>query len=957
MNASALLEMLIGLAGSSRLAEQLAAFQPRLTLPLLKELIGRTMAVASREPHVALSMADLVTAVAIRLNTDEARGLADWTQGVALNAAGFYADSLKHNLRAEAVFRRQANLARVAGLQINRVATLRNMGAYHDAIILAAEAQETLAQLPDANLLYRAILADNVGWAHKQTGAMETALRCYQEARALYDDLGHTVSRASAVLMTGLIRLQQGAYAEAEAHLQEAHASFLAADVPQEAARAEVNLGLLAHQRGDHLAALRYLEAARGRFVRANDALDVAEADLHRALVYQDLNLLPEAIQLAQTAERVFRQRHDRGQEIEAIITRAQALRASGQLRLADRQMSRARRRLRQLGALPALYRLDVARAALALDAGRVDTARRIGQRLQRLPDLAAFPLLRLKLHLLLARCALAAEPPRRDVAAVQCVRGFDLAEALGVSDLLVPLYHVRGQVRQLDGQPDAAQAAFQAAMRLIERQRLLLQVDDLQLHYLADKLPVYQADVDLAHRLSRAEPARLPRLAVSLNLSHTAPFQSGGDAPTDGKDTLGQELNALRARWAWLQRQRDRAWPAAETAAAGHGDAAGQLETMHTLETQIADLVQRRSVQQAARVNAALPDVDAALPDAAAYGRLLRAALPAAGALIHFYEAQGQCHALLLTADGFQQAPDLCSTAWLAQFIRAWRFFVTRLLGRVTTDADAWTTAHGYLAALHARLVAPLRPYLDGVRRAAVVMPPAWHPLPLAAAYDGARYWVEGLSLAYVTAPDVLLQRSEVVADAGGGAALLVGHGANGRLSHTAREVAAVRRALPPVWQATAYVDEAATLAAVRAALPGSRLIHVAAHAVFRPDNPLFSWIGLADGQLTLADVAHSRLAARPLVVLSACESGRGVPRGGGMAGMARSFLAAGAAGLIVSQWQAEDAVSARLMGAFYDVADWLTDPALALGGVQRGLAREGVQPALWANYVYIAG
>ncbi|MEM7079693.1 MAG: CHAT domain-containing protein, partial [Pseudomonadota bacterium] len=56
---------------------------------------------------------------------------------------------------------------------------------------------------------------------------------------------------------------------------------------------------------------------------------------------------------------------------------------------------------------------------------------------------------------------------------------------------------------------------------------------------------------------------------------------------------------------------------------------------------------------------------------------------------------------------------------------------------------------------------------------------------------------------------------------------------------------------------------------------------MHIAAHAYFREDNPLFSFIELADGKLETLDILNLKFKAK-LVVLSACESGHGVLKGG---------------------------------------------------------------------------
>jgi len=98
------------------------------------------------------------------------------------------------------------------------------------------------------------------------------------------------------------------------------------------------------------------------------------------------------------------------------------------------------------------------------------------------------------------------------------------------------------------------------------------------------------------------------------------------------------------------------------------------------------------------------------------------------------------------------------------------------------------------------------------------------------------------------------------------------------------------------------------------------SRILHLAAHGDFRPDNPLFSGLAVADGWLTTLDIFNLRLAAS-LVTLSACQTGRSVVGGGDeLLGLMRAFLSAGTASLALSFWAVEDRSTARLMETFYE-------------------------------------
>ncbi|HEY1013213.1 MAG TPA: CHAT domain-containing protein, partial [Herpetosiphonaceae bacterium] len=124
------------------------------------------------------------------------------------------------------------------------------------------------------------------------------------------------------------------------------------------------------------------------------------------------------------------------------------------------------------------------------------------------------------------------------------------------------------------------------------------------------------------------------------------------------------------------------------------------------------------------------------------------------------------------------------------------------------------------------------------------------------------------------------------------------------------------------------------------------------------RPDQPLFSWIGLDDARLTVAEMYSLALPADSLVVLSACQTGRGTPSGGGLLGMARGLLSAGAAALLVSQWRLADQPAAELMGWLYDglLGDGLA-PAAALQAAQRQAIAAGLPPGDWAGYMCVEG
>ncbi|WP_407318980.1 CHAT domain-containing protein [Isoptericola halotolerans] len=122
------------------------------------------------------------------------------------------------------------------------------------------------------------------------------------------------------------------------------------------------------------------------------------------------------------------------------------------------------------------------------------------------------------------------------------------------------------------------------------------------------------------------------------------------------------------------------------------------------------------------------------------------------------------------------------------------------------------------------------------------------------------------------------------------------------------------------------------ATCAATTAALPGAAVVHVAAHGVHEPDNPLFSCVRLADGPLYAHELDGVDLSG-VVVVLSACEVGRASVRlGGEPLGMTSVLLRLGARAVVAAVAPLRDDVAARVMPRLHVALREGQDPAVAL-------------------------
>ncbi|MBD2741856.1 CHAT domain-containing protein [Coleofasciculus sp. FACHB-1120] len=122
--------------------------------------------------------------------------------------------------------------------------------------------------------------------------------------------------------------------------------------------------------------------------------------------------------------------------------------------------------------------------------------------------------------------------------------------------------------------------------------------------------------------------------------------------------------------------------------------------------------------------------------------------------------------------------------------------------------------------------------------------------------------------------------------------------------------------------------IGSQATEPAIMQKLLSARIIHLATHGTFNEQQPLLGGVALAqtgkdtqnDGLLTAEEIFNlkSKLSAE-LLVLSACNTGRGRITGDGVIGLSRSFIAAGIPSVLVSLWAVPDAPTAELMTEFY--------------------------------------
>jgi CHAT domain-containing protein/tetratricopeptide (TPR) repeat protein len=312
------------------------------------------------------------------------------------------------------------------------------------------------------------------------------------------------------------------------------------------------------------------------------------------------------------------------------------------------------------------------------------------------------------------------------------------------------------------------------------------------------------------------------------------------------------------------------------------------------------------------------------------------------------------------------------------AMTLRASLSDLTKSVDQINSESEAF---------YHILFPGPVHQALRDASDLVIVPHGSLHLLPLAALWDGQGYLYQSKRLAVAPSTSVLLyakdRRRELdgrgAAAAGNGPALLsvINPGGSASLRRiTQRQESDLPRIFPSP-PSEYYARSALPVTRLAAQMTRDRFlaeagrfdyVHVFSHAQFLTGYPLNSFIEMAGGRLTAADLYEAiraqhgfQIKAR-LVTLAACETGEGhVASGDEVLGLPRALLHAGATAMVVTLWRADAGFTDRLMVRLYaKLHRGGTGTAEALReAVEETIARgreEGyAHPYYWAPFVLI--
>jgi len=183
--------------------------------------------------------------------------------------------------------------------------------------------------------------------------------------------------------------------------------------------------------------------------------------------------------------------------------------------------------------------------------------------------------------------------------------------------------------------------------------------------------------------------------------------------------------------------------------------------------------------------------------------------------------------------------------------------------------------------------------------------------------------------------------------------------------------------KAIAKLFNTTALTGNQATKSTVLEKISSARVIHFATHGLLdgkdfgertpgaialAPEIPPLSplkkggnkRVDVNEGLLKTTEIIDLKLNA-DLVVLSACDTGRGQITGDGVIGLSRSLITAGASSVIVSLWKIPDDSTSELMTEFYRQWEKTGDKAKALRTAMLITMKTNPEPIDWAAFTLI--
>jgi len=852
---------------------------------------------------------------------------------------------------------RTASLKREAAIvQKQQIDALTHLGRFTEALRMAQSVRRALAEEP----VHLAQLEANVGNIYYLLDRYKPALQHYDRARVMLETKGDARMRALVDMGRANIFTEMDRPDEALALLADAARALDRVGQSVVALLARQHMAYLQFLRGNYNTALRGYYETRDRLRELGSVHHVAWCDLEIAEILLALNAFDDAAQNAATAHAEFVKLAMPYESARAQLIVALAAMGSGQLDSAQRALLEARVVFAANGnttfaALTDSYLAELAirreqpREALQ----RAESAQRTFARQQLVTKAAHARLLAARALYLAGDSAKASRQARTALASV--------AGRFAPSVVYMG-HHLIGKIARDAGNNKAALASFRRAVETVEQMRGGIVADEFRATFLRDKVAVYEdatrACLDAGNRATLEEAFQLVEssksraladllaryLRESLETDSASRRRSKADEPRARLLKLIEELNWYSSH---ATREDERGNQRRAVASSRYG-----REVMRC-EREIATLFQRIEADGSAfdemqRMQAVTADEfqSALAPDEMA---------------IEYFTTGDELSAFIISRTQVKVVRGIAVKPEVVRGLAALRFQLEKFNygpGYADEHFEQLNGATNYhLALLYQTVFAPLEQLIDA-ERLVIIPHGALHYVPFHAMLNRRGYLVDQFEISYAPSATVLklcrarsnqsriANRKSQTSPSN----LLALGVAQRETPSIAAEIRALKTLFP---DSVTFTGREATRANLLKFAPKAQFLHLASHGHFRRDNPMFSFLRLADSPLNFYSLLDLKLQAE-MVTLSACHTGVNmVFPGDELHGLMRGFLYAGAPSLVASLWAANDISTADFMKEMYAQIRAGASKRAALRSAHLAVKDAYGHPYYWAPFI----
>jgi CHAT domain-containing protein/tetratricopeptide (TPR) repeat protein len=890
----------------------------------------------------ALSLAQAAVLVARHLRKTALLAQCHRIEANVLAARGEYQSAVELYKTALGLFQKVEDSEGIARTLTAAIQPHIMLGSYEEAFEAASNAQRLFRELGDHRRLAR--LENNIGNIYHRQDRFDEALTHYERAYRTLLSYGDSEELTISLNNMSMCLISLNDFELALATYARANELLQGKELPLIRLINNYNIAYLHYLRGDYSRAIEMLKSACLDGEKIGYDYLVALCYLDLSDIYVELNLSNEAQETAEKGNLLFQKLGINYEAGKTLANQAIVLGEEGQARRALELFKRAKPLFLKEDNAVWPWLIDLYQAVVLFNEGKYVEAKALAAGAAAFFDSSYLKNKAALSHFFLAQLAIALG--ETDQAHRECSQALGLLEQLDAPILRFTGHLLFGQIEQSRGNLQTAYAEYQRARAEMESLRSNLTRHELKISFMKNRTELYENLVSLCldnsfPGASQREAFHYVELAKSRSLTEL--MLQGPERfpqPRSGRVELESKTRALRRELSWYQHriELEQLRPGANSAQKIENLTKEAQQRESSLLRAFADSgsAERRSGEQPTYAHIPVEGIQELLGNEAT--------------LLEYFFARDTVLAAVLTKDALTIHP-VSSVSRVSPMLSLVRF----QMGKVQLDPEGAASASVYeptiahLGELYDELIRPIRELLNS-RHLVIVPHGILHYLSFSALHDGEKFLLDSYAVSYAPSSN-LFALCHLPQERSGTGTLILGV-PDVRAPLIRDEVEVLNKIIP---EAELYQGDSANHDLFLRKAPLSRLIHIATHGIFRPDNPMFSGIRLSDGYLHLYELFQMKLSA-DLFTLSGCATGLNVVAGGDeLLGLVRGLLYAGARSLLLSLWDINDGSTRELMAGFYRSLIGTGNPVESLTQAARDLRERYPHPYFWAPFVLV--